>query len=1094
MTNEQLRKPSPRDVLHESSLLRTLIDSLPDQVYVKDTEGRYLLNNLEHAKTLGAASPEEIAGKTDSDFYPSRLVERYRADEREVVELGLPLVDKEEPSVDEEGNERWHASTKVPLRDGSGEIVGLVSLTRDITERKWAEEALQKNEEILAEAQRMARLGSWEWNTRTGEVSWSDEVFRIYGFGPDDFVPTLDKLMEVVHPDDQELVVKRIRASLRENEPYDFEHRIVRPDGEVRIVHRRAEVVFDEEGEPLRMVGTVHDITEGKQAEEQLEQLNRYNELILNSVGEGIYGLDLQGKTTFVNPAAVRLTGWNAEELIGRHQHEMTHHTKSDGTPYPSEECPIYAALNDGTIHRVTDEVFWRKDGTSFPVDYVSTPIRERGEIVGAVVLFEDITERKQVEEAHKESEKRFRSLIQNATDLITVLEEDGTIRYESPTIERILGYLPEERIGKNAFDYLHPDDEDSSKATFAEALDNPGQVQPPMEFRLLHKDGSWRHMETTRTNLLNDPAVKGVVSNSRDITERRRAEEALRESEERFRTAFEDAPIGVALVGLDRSHLKVNRAYCEMLGYTEEELLAKPHSEMIHPDDREESADRIQGILEEGAEPYALERRYFHADGRMVWSLSNLSLIRDSEDEPSHFVCLHEDITERKKLEERLRHQAFYDSLTDLPNRSLFLDRLDHALARAGREGGPIAVLLVDLDNFKVVNDSLGHDAGNGVLVEVALRLRGSVRPGDAVGRIFGDEFAVLLESPAGEEEAKRVAQRIEERLREPFEVEGQEVFVSASIGITLSDSTEDKPKEVLRHADLAMYEAKRHGKTQHEVYDPSMTARAVERVNLERDLRQAVEREEEFEVYYQPKVQLETGEIVGVEALVRWQHPDRGLLLPTQFIPLAEETGLINQIGLRVLRESCRQLKEWQERYTEKLGPQPLGVCVNLSAREIQQPNLAQKVAGVLRETGMDPSCLMLEISEKTAMEEAEQTIGRLRELKDLGVKLAIDDFGTGYCSLVYLEHSLLDVLKIDRVLVHRKKRNWEECVTIISALTSMAHSLGLEVIVEGVEAEDQIVKLKKIGCEIAQGHYFAEPLPGEAVETLFEEGVSW
>ena len=1091
MTNMPLRKPSPRDRLDDSSLLRTLVDSLPDQVYVKDTEGRYLLNNLEHAKALGVASPEEIAGKTDSDFYPSQLVERYRADEREVVGLGLPLVDKEEPSVDEEGNERWHATTKVPLRDGNGEIVGLAGLTRDITERKWAEEALQKSEENLAEAQRMARLGSWEWNTKTGEVSWSGEVFRIYGFAPDEFVPTLDKLIEVVHPDDQELVVKRIQAALRENEPYDFEHRIVRPDGEVRVVHRRAEVVFDEEGEPLRMVGTVQDITEGKQAEEKLEQLNRYNELILNSAGEGIYGLDLQGKTTFVNPAAVRLTGWDAEELIGRHQHEMIHHTKSDGTPYPSEECPIYTALNDGTIHRVTDEVFWRKDGTSFPVEYVSTPIRERGEIVGAVVLFEDITERKQAEEKLQESEKRFRSLIRNATDLITVLGEDGTIHYESPTVERILGYLPEERIGNNAFDYLHPDDEDSSKATFAEALENPGQVQPPVEFRLRHKDGSWRCMETTRTNLLNDPAVKGVVANSRDITERRRTEEALRESEERFRTAFEDAPIGVALVGLDRSHLRVNRAYCEMLGYTEEELLAKPHPEIIHPDDREESADRIQGILVQGAEPYALERRYFHADGRVVWSLSNISLVRDSEGEPSHFVCLHEDITERKELEQQLRHQAFYDSLTDLPNRLLFLDRLGHALAREGREGGPVAVLLLDLDDFKDVNDSLGHDAGNAVLIEVAMRLRACMRPGDTVGRIFGDEFAILLEAPAGEEEAKRVAQRIEERLREPFRVEGHEVFVKASVGITLGESAEDKPDDVLRQADLAMYETKRHSKIQHRVYDVSMSTRAVERMNLERDLRQALEREE-FEVYYQPKVLLETGAIAGVEALVRWRHPDRGLLAAGQFIQLAEKSGLINQIGLRVLKESCRQLKEWQERYPSKLGL-PLGICVNLSAREIQQQDLAEKVADVLRETGLDPACLMLEISERTAIEDAEQTIGKLRELKDLGVELAIDDFGTGYCSLVYLEHSLLDVLKIDRVLIHREREDSEECATIISAMTSMAHSLGLTVIVEGVEEEWQLAKLKEMGCEMGQGYYLAEPLPSESAERLMKEGFS-
>jgi EAL domain-containing protein (putative c-di-GMP-specific phosphodiesterase class I) len=288
-------------------------------------------------------------------------------------------------------------------------------------------------------------------------------------------------------------------------------------------------------------------------------------------------------------------------------------------------------------------------------------------------------------------------------------------------------------------------------------------------------------------------------------------------------------------------------------------------------------------------------------------------------------------------------------------------------------------------------------------------------------------------------------------------------------------------------------MYEAKRHSKTQHEMYDPSMNTRAVERVNLERDLRQAVEREE-FEVHYQPKVLLKTGEIAGVEALVRWKHPDRGLLSAEQFIQLAEETGLINQIGLWVLKESCRQLKEWQERYPAKLGP-PLGLRVNLSAEQIRQPDMAEKVAGVLRETGLDPGCLMLEISERTAKEDAEQTIDRLRELKDLGVELALDDFGTGYCSLLYLEHSLLDILKIDRLLVHRKRDdNPEGCAKVISAMTSMAHSLDLAVIVEGVETEDQLTQLKELGCEMVQGHYFAEPLPSEAVEKLLREGISW
>jgi diguanylate cyclase (GGDEF)-like protein/PAS domain S-box-containing protein len=670
-------------------------------------------------------------------------------------------------------------------------------------------------------------LGNWEWDLKTDEVSWSDETFRIYGYEPQEFVPTLDKLMELVHPDDRELVRKNIDGALYESMPYEFEHRIVRPDGEVRIIHRQAQVYFDEEGKPLRMVGTVHDLTEQKEAEE------------------------------------------------------------------------------------------------------------------------------------------------------------------------------------------------------------------------------------------------------------------ALRESEESFRSAFEDAPIGVALVGLDRGHLRVNRAYCQMLGYSEEELLEKPHPELVHPDDREESTDRIQEILEEGVEPYALERRYIHADGRVVWSLSNISLIRGSEGEPRHFVCLHQDITDRKELEERLEHQAFHDSLTDLPNRALFLDRLGHALTRTRREGSQVAVLLMDLNRFKVVHDSLGHDAGNTVLVEVAQHIRNAVRPEDTVGRIFGDEFAVLLGTPSDVKEAQQVAGRIQERLSAPFEVEGQEVFVSPSIGTALSGAVEDQPQEVLRRADLAMYAAKRE-QAACQVYSPSMEAGVAERIELERDLRRAIEREE-FEVHYQPIVELKTGEVVAVEALARWRHPERGLVDAEEFTEIAEETGLIRAIGQRVVEEACQQAKEWRERYPEGM---PL-LCVNLSASQFDhQPDL---VPDVLEKTGLEPSMLKVEITERTVMDNPGFSLGKLKELKDLGVSLAIDDFGMGYSCLYHLKHMPIDFLKIDRsFIVGLGEDQGDEA--IVSGTVGLAHALGVIAVAEGVETADQYAMLEELGCDLAQGYYFAKALPSEAMERLLVEGISW
>jgi diguanylate cyclase (GGDEF)-like protein/PAS domain S-box-containing protein len=958
MTQSFFHKLSPKGALQDSTLLRTLVATLPDRVYVKDTEGRYVLNNFAHARALGAVRPEDAAGKSDFDFYPEEVAERHRADEQEIIQSGRPLVNREQPSVDREGNRRWYSTTKVPLRDGNSGIVGLLGMTRDITERKEAEEELhglqREHEELVDSVDAII----WKGNARPLRFTFvSHQAQTILGYPVERWTAEPSFWRDHIHPEDREWAVTFCRKAIDDKKSHSFEYRMIDADGDVvwlrDIVH-----VAVESGVPTQLFGVMIDITERKETERKL-----------------------------------------------------------------------------------------------------------------------------------RESEERFRSLVQNASDLITILEKDGTIRYESPATERILGYRPEERIGKNAFDYLHPDDADRAKATFADALDNPAEVRPPVEFRLYHKDGSWRHMETTRTNLLQDPAVMGVVANSRDVTERKEAEKALRESEERFRSAFEDSPIGVALVDLDGRRFRLNRALCEMLGYSEDELLCA-YLEHVHPDDREISSEHLHRLLKEGSGNYTLERRYLHADEHVVWNLTSVSLIQDSRGEPSHLVCLHQDITERKELEERLRHQAFYDSLTDLPNRSLFLDRLGHALDRAGREGNSLAVLLADLDDFKLVNDSLGHDAGNAVLVEVAKRLRRAVRPGDTVGRIFGDEFAILLEAPAGMEEANLVTQRIEERLREPFEAEGQEVYVSPSIGISLGETAENEPKEVLRHADLAMYEAKSRGKAQHEAYNPDMDVRATERMNQERHLRRAIEREE-FEIHYQPKVLLETGAIAGVEALVRWQHPERGLLEACQFIQLAEKTGLINQIGPWVLKESCRQLKEWQERYSAQLGL-PFGICVNLSAEQIRQPDLTDSVASVLRETGLDPACLMLELSERTAKEDAEQTISKLRELKDLGVKLAIDDFGTGYCSLVYLEHTLLDFLKIDRLLVQRKREDDPEgCRKVISAMTSMAHSLDLAVIVEGIETEEQLANVKEIGCEMAQGYYFARPLPSEAIEPLLREG---
>ena len=429
------------------------------------------------------------------------------------------------------------------------------------------------------------------------------------------------------------------------------------------------------------------------------------------------------------------------------------------------------------------------------------------------------------------------------------------------------------------------------------------------------------------------------------------------------------------------------------------------------------------------------------------------------------------------------------HDGLTDLPNRALFMDRLAHALERSVRGVGPVAVLFLDLDNFKYVNDSLGHGAGDRLLVEVAGRLRSCVRSTDTVARFGGDEFTVLLED-AGDEAPEEVARSMAENLGAPFALGGQEVFVGASVGIALAGTPSDRPEDLIRRADLAMYAAKRKGKAKYEVFDPSMDAVAHSRLKLENDLRRALgDPTREFEVYYQPKVELASDALAGFEALVRWKHPERGLVSPVEFIPVAEETGLVLPIGRRVLEESCRQAKAWQDRRRERpAGAQPLTISVNLSARQFQRQNLAQEVDRVLDRSGLPPSSLELEITETVIMDDTPSTTKALQVLKSLGVRLSIDDFGTGYSSLSYLKHLPVDCLKIDRSFVWGLGQD-PEGTAIVSAIVNLARDLGIEVVAEGVESAPQLEMLRALGCNLAQGFYFSEPLDHPNASLLLE-----
>jgi diguanylate cyclase (GGDEF)-like protein/PAS domain S-box-containing protein len=552
----------------------------------------------------------------------------------------------------------------------------------------------------------------------------------------------------------------------------------------------------------------------------------------------------------------------------------------------------------------------------------------------------------------------------------------------------------------------------------------------------------------------------------------------ALRESEERFRSAFDYAAIGMALVSPEGRWLQVNHSLCEIVGYTEEELLKTTYQAITHPDDLDEVLSNINHLLNGRTPACQTEKRYFHKQGHEVWALLSVSLARDSKSDSMRFIFQIQDITDRKRAEQQLLHDAFHDALTGLPNRSLFMDHLKLAVGRSKRRSDcEFAVLFLDLDRFKIVNDSLGHMVGDQLLIGIARRLETCLRPGDSVARLGGDEFTILLGDIRDADEAISVAERIKKELTLPFNIGGHEVFTTVSIGIAPSMTGYDRAEDMLRDADTAMYRAKSLGKTRHEVFDKAMHARAMNLLQLETDLRRAVDRRE-FLLHYQPIMALETGTIKGFEALIRWQHPEHGFISPAEFIPIAEETGMIVPIGLWVLAEACRQMQEWQETFP---AYPPLQISVNLSGRQFTQPDLIEQIKQVLRETGLDPRSLKLEITESTVMENIDTAIDMLKQLRAIGVELSIDDFGTGYSSLSYLHRFPISTLKIDRSFVGRMADN-NENTEIVRTIIMLARNLGMDVVAEGVETEEQLAQLRSLGCECGQGYLFSKPTSAE------------
>ncbi len=791
----------------------------------------------------------------------------------------------------------------------------------------------------------------------------------------------------------------------------------------------------------------------------------------------GVAQIDTRsGRFLQINRRYCDILGLSVEEAMARTFQSVTHPDDLEA------DLRNMQRLVQGEVREFSmDKRYLRKDGTTVWVQLTVSPMWAPGEAPRThIAVVQDITARKQAEaEMHKLS-----SAIEQTADSVVITDRGGVIQYVNPAYSRITGYTRDEAVGRTP------------------NLVKSGRHDPDFYGRLWNtilrgevfrdvlinrrKDGSIYYEEKTITPL-RDPhgAIVNFVSTGKDISARMRAEEALRASEASLARAQRIAHLGNWDWNIATGEVYLSDEIYDIVGLSPQAgMNYATFVDLVHADDREFVTQAVREAVEQGR-PYNVEYRVVRPDAGERIVHSQGEIVPDERGRPARMIGTAQDITERKRTQEQLNYLAYYDTLTGLPNRVLLRDRLRQAMLDADRNEHLVAVMFLDLDRFKVINDTLGHDAGDALLKLVAERLQDCVRAGDTIARLGGDEFTIVLSNLGHVDDVTRVARKVMAYFAQPFQLVGNELFVTASVGITVYPFDDTDLDNLLKNADAAMYLAKEQGRNNFQFYTAELNARATRRLTLETALRRALERNE-LELHYQPQVDLRTGRVIGSEALLRWRHPELGEVSPVEFIPLAEETGLIVPIGEWVLRTACSQNMAWQA-----AGLPPMPTAVNLSLRQFQGQDLYAAVRRVLDESGLAPELLDLEMTESVLMHDAEGALVVIRDLKKLGVSFSLDDFGTGYSSLSYLKRFPIDTLKIDRSFVRDIPDDADDAAIAV-AIIAMAHSLGIRVIAEGVETAAQVEFLCAHDCDAMQGYHFSRPVPATEMTDILHQGA--
>jgi len=821
-----------------------------------------------------------------------------------------------------------------------------------------------------------------------------------------------------------------------------------------------------------------------KRTEQALSDARESAEVTLNSIGDAVITADADGRVTRMNPIAERLTGWQREEAQGRRIDDVFCIQGSKGNLV---ENPVHQVLGRGRAASLANEtVLVARSGRCTQIANNAAPIHgAKGSIDGVILVFRDVSEDYRMRSALVESETRFRRLVESLVDHFFMTQTgSGDIAYVSPSAIAMFGYTQAEFCaGFREFFTEYPGNiqfETRTKLTF------DGCLQDPYTLELRTKSGGVRLVELRQVPVFDETgAVIAAESIAHDMTERRAAD-----AEQRLAAAvFENSAEGIMVTDLSGKIQRVNRAFTQITGYAAEEAIGEtPRLLQSGRQSPQFYMEMWAALVEHGHWQGEIWNRHKNDKVYPEWlSISRIPALEDGGEE--RYVGIFSDISRQKEAEKEISRLAFHDALTGLPNRFMLMERLDTDLARAERLGHLDALLFLDLDHFKHVNDSLGHGVGDAMLKEVARRLRENVRDYDMVARLGGDEFVVLINAVADNHHqalcrARRGAEKIRSALVEPMIIAGHELHSSASIGVALLPVDAACAEDALKYADKAMYQAKSSGRNTIQFFTLDMQNEAQQRLVLENELRRAIERDE-LALHYQPIVDFSTSRVAGLEALLRWRHPRHGNVSPVTFIPIAEETGLILPIGEWVLKTACAQACSWQD-----VGLATVYVSVNLSAVQFRQGDIARTIREVLRETGLDPTYLELELTESLLVENVGAAVRILDDLAKMGIGLSIDDFGTGYSSLSYLRKFSLHKLKIDRSFVEDLPDN-PDATAITTTIVQMAHNLGLRTVAEGIENNAQLDYLRKQGCDFGQGYLCSMPLPAEEIPAFLSGG---